>query len=779
MANRLGSLGGRRGWWSEALLGALAGALLVAAPTASGQDRAGDMVATSGATIEPLPLPGWSEAVWQAAQRGESDRLEAFLRAVPSDAVGDAAERLRSRVAQRRRLASEGDATRREEQAESMRTLATHLEAGEITRALTAAVRAQTLSEEWGAVLDDPLIKALIGLAEAAAEEAQAQGDWLLAQELLFRLRTLHEDVGRGDCFRRHQQAMERVNRRISLLAQYAPRGLHELRRRQAQRMAPDQEFPAFNPEFAEDWREQVRGISQPMLAAALRTVVDRHIANMGWRPLIEGGLDAMDLVATTPALVENFPALANPVAVAEWQEAVESCRRLLAAVPDRELSRRQYARIVGELQLANRRTIDLPEPVLFREFGDGAMYAVTSQHEDQYTEIIWPERYRRFQQQVEGRFVGVGILIRHNDRREIEVVNPLEGSPAWRGGVRPGDVIVEVDGVSTVGWSTNRAVDEITGPAGRSVELTVERGEENERVRIPLVREQIKMRSVNGWWKRDLDESGEPLWDWWLDPSAGVGYVRLTSFNEESFRDFRSAIAAMQAEGPLRGLVLDLRHNPGGLLKSAVDFANLYLQGGVVVTGENRFGEEDMRIEARRNRAELVDLPTVVLINQGSASASEIVAGALQAYGAAVVLGDRSFGKGSVQEVHDVSDRNAPAILKLTTQHYRLPPATGEARGRLVHKRPGADDWGVNPDIVVRMTPSQIEQVLNLRQRADQVLDPASVAMLPEGQQERPDVARLLDEGLDPQLETALLILQARALRDLERDPALAAGKR
>jgi carboxyl-terminal processing protease len=746
----------------------LAALLLAAASAAAQVGPAGD--AGSG----QLPLTQWSEAVWRAAIEGRQAELDAHLAAVPAEAVGESAARLRRLVAERQRHASDTDASRRDEQAKAIERLREEFAAGEITKALTAAVQAQTLSDSWGEALDDSPIAELVVAAERAAEAASAEGDWLLAQEILFRLRTLHEDVGRNEEFRRHHAGLERINRRIGLLAQYAPRALHELRGRAASRNSPEREFPAFNPEFAEDWREQVRGISQAMLAAALRTTVSRHIANLSWRTLLEGGLDAVELFATTPALAENFPALSDPETVASWRRAVAAAREMLANVPEEEIARRHYARIVGELQVANRATLDLPEAVLFREFGDGAMYAIASSHEDQYTEIVWPERYRRFQQQVDGRFVGVGILIRHDDRRDIVVVNPLEGSPAWRGGVRPGDTIVEVDGVPTVGWSLNRAVDEITGPAGRPVVLTVRRGEDEETRRIRLVREQIKMRSVNGWWKRDLDTSGEPRWDWWLDPVAGVGYVRLTSFNDESFGDFRSAIAAMRREGTLRGLVLDLRHNPGGLLKSAVDFSNLYLRGGTVVTGEDRFGREEMRIDAQANRAELAGLPTVVLVNQGSASASEIVAGALQAHGAAVVLGDRSFGKGSVQEVHDVSDRAGPAVLKLTTQVYRLPPARGESKGRLVHKRPGAEDWGVNPDILVKMTPAQIEKALSLRLQADQVPEAVEGEEMPS----RPRIADLIEQGIDPQLEMSLLILQARVLRDLEREQTLAAGR-
>ncbi len=720
----------------------------------------------------PPSLDAWSNEVWTAAMGGDLAEVEKLLGEVPTGKSG-VTESFREMVASRNEHATESDEGRRKELDQAIADLGTHLEAGELTKALTAAVRAQTLSEDWGGALDRPEIAGLIRDAEEAEVAAEAAGDWLLAQEILFRLRTLHEDVGRGDDYKRYHAGLERVNRRIGLIAQYAPMALHDLRVKQVARIAPEQELPEFNPAFAEDWKEQVRGISQPMLSSALRTIAAAHIGNVGWRPLLEGGLESLEILGTTTALEENFPALGDPAKVQAWQEALDRCEQLLAAVPDRELSRRHASRIIGELQLANQRTLELPEPVLFREFGDGSTDQLARRYEDQYTEIIWPERYRRFQQQVDGSFVGVGILIRHDDKRDIVVVNPLEGSPAWRGGVKPEDRIVEVDGSSTVGWSTNRAVDEITGPAGRPVTLTLRREGAEEPVEIELIREPIKMRSVNGWWKKGLDEHGDPEWDWWIDRPGGVGYVRLTSFNDESFTDFLDAVNRMKSEGELRGLVLDLRHNPGGLLKSAVDFTNLYLRDGKIVTGEDRTGRETMRIDAQRNRSMLESLPTVVLVNQGSASASEIVAGALQAHDAALVVGDRSFGKGSVQEVHDLSDRQAPAMLKITTQLYRLPPGPEDPEGRLVHKQPGAEDWGVNPDIVVKMTPSQIEEALSLRQRADQIAEVDE-----DDAEPRPDVMELVEGGIDPQLEMALLILKAKVLAQLDRagEPAIAA---
>jgi carboxyl-terminal processing protease len=158
---------------------------------------------------------------------------------------------------------------------------------------------------------------------------------------------------------------------------------------------------------------------------------------------------------------------------------------------------------------------------------------------------------------------------------------------------------------------------------------------------------------------------------------------------------------------------------------------------------------------------AKFVDLPAVVLVNQGSASASEIVSGCLQAHDAAIVLGERTFGKGSVQSLHDVSDRFGQAALKLTTQYYALPPAEGETTGRLVHKTPGDDDWGVNPDLLVEMDFAQIDDALKLRKKSDMIIEWET----DRDAEERPRPDALLSEGLDPQLEMALLLLRARLL--------------
>jgi carboxyl-terminal processing protease len=217
-----------------------------------------------------------------------------------------------------------------------------------------------------------------------------------------------------------------------------------------------------------------------------------------------------------------------------------------------------------------------------------------------------------------------------------------------------------------------------------------------------------------------------------------------------------------MKKDGHPNGLILDLRYNPGGLLPTARRIANLFVTSGTIVSGETADGKELFNMRALPNRAFLSDLPVVILINQGSASASEIVAGCVQAHNAGVIVGQRSWGKGSVQTVHKIAKE---ANVKLTTQYYRLPsPDDGETKGRLVHKRRGSTDWGVIPDVEVRMTPTQISKANKLRQDADILLIDSELV-------ERPDVNQLFEDGVDPQLETALLILRANALSRMIAD--------
>ena len=715
----------------------------------------------------------WSDLVWQSAMRRDSDALQDYLEQLPVSFAGEgeAIARLRSNIARHNANRSEAFKERAEARSKAQGEMVEHSEAGEISQALTDAVMVQTLSDDLSAALTIPEIRQVISAARARIPLAEAEGDWLQAQEMLYRLNILFEHTGE------YRDVLQQVNRRVGLLAYYAPRRLHELRNKRAERLG-EKPLGEFNPATLADWKDRLNDIQHTMVLSALDRAADDHIEGRGWRPLLDGALEALRLLATTKALSETFPALADKQRVDRWVAHIDRQLVKLARTRERDLGWLVCADLIDDLLVASTDTIKLPPEVLYREFGDGAMFEL-----DQFSEIIWPNKIRRFEQSTRGSFVGVGILIRHDERREIMVVTPLEGGPAYFAGIKHEDRIVKVDSKSTAGWSLNDAVDRITGKEGTDVTLSVRREGEDELLTFDLERELIKLRSVKGWWKTGLTETGDPTWGWYIDKPGGVAYIRLTSFNEDTHGDLVRAWREINATGDPSGLILDLRHNPGGLLTSAVNVSNLFVPRGVIVTGEDRKGAKAFpdRI-AKPNQATIADsgIPIVVLINQGSASASEIVAGCLQAYGAALVVGHRSYGKGSVQTVHPIIRRNQmSALLKLTTQYYRLPPSPAERqqglRGRLVHKRPGADVWGVDPDLTVGMTPQQMEAAYELRRQADLIpKDPDQNAKA----KDRPDINGLLTQGIDPQLETALLILQARALGESIEAHAEAGGQ-
>jgi carboxyl-terminal processing protease len=707
----------------------------------------------------------WSQGIWQRAKQGNLEALERAFSALPEDGIAESSLEPFSLSWQRHTentaKALEARNTARTEALANMRTA---IDADDLSKALTEAVTVQTLEDDFDTALANPDIQKLIQWASRELPAVEKSSDWLHAQELLYRLRTLYEDTDRTDQYTYYDDQLERVNRRVGLLARYAPHRLHDLRVRRAERLG--EEIPEdYSPLPGNGWEEQVEGINGRMVRHALRMAAADHIETEGWRPLLTGGLEAMRVLATTASLQETFPKLGDASVVNRWTGHVESELGKLDTMRDEQLTSRHCNRILDDLVTLNDETLQLPLSVLLREFGDGAM-----QRLDRYSEIVWPFEVRRFQQATQGNFTGVGILIRHNEKSEIMVVNPLEGTPAYFAGVRPNDIIVKVADMSTVGWSLNDAVDHITGPKGTDVTIHVRREGVDELIPITMNREIIKIRSVKGWYKESLTDNGDPIWDWYIDPVSRIAYIRLTQFTDDTYADLRDAWSEITAQGQPRGLILDLRHNPGGLLTSAVRISNLFVKRGVIVSGEDKEGNRawpDQR--AIPTRAEMASTPTVVLINQGSASASEIVAGCLQAHEAAVILGERSFGKGSVQTVHPIpGERNA--ALKLTTQYYRLPPAPGEVRGRLVHKRPGATTWGVEPDILVSMTPDQIIETINARQAADTIPDDGEGHALPDSD-ERPAPDEILASGSDPQLQMALLILQAQALGDLDTE--------
>jgi carboxyl-terminal processing protease len=739
----------------------------------------------------PKSVDAWSDALWDAARTGNRATVDMLLENVPDGQASASIEKLRAAVAMRDRHSAESAEAVRALRAEKLAEMKAAMAADQTAKALVAAAYLKYLADDWKTQVESKDIQDLVAHARARADAARAAEDWVFAEDLYTRIRTLYEGTPLKQQYQVYDDLLETdVSPRVNLVLEYAPRTWHRLRKAQYERLDPKDRkrpFPEFSEKGAQDWKSQLEGLTEPMLGEALAQIAAQHLENVGWKPLLQGGLNMVRLLATTSALKENFGSLGDAKVAGAFEDAVKAQMKAVDALRPAEVDARTFARVMAALRKANDETVRLPFEAIIREFGNGAIATMAHDYEDPYTEIVWPDRIRRFNQAIKGNFVGVGVLIRHNDNREITIVNPLDGSPARRAGIKPGDKIVAVNGVSTADWALDRAVESITGPAGSTVTLTISRDGEPGTQDVPLVRQKIKIYSVQGWKKRGYNDRSEPQWDWFIDPEAGLGYVRLTSFNEDTWQDFLRAMHEMASTGPLNGLILDLRGNPGGLMNSAVSVVNAFMREGRIVSVENRFGRELYSQSASAARAPLADVPTVVLINEGSASASEIVSGALEANDVAVVVGERSFGKGSVQEVHPIvgPSGSAEATVKFTVQHYLLPPKPGEAKGRLVHKRPGAEDWGVVPDYTVRLTPVQMEEINKIRASADDVpedpLDDAGAAPEPgepaiKAPREKRDPAELIDKGVDPQLQTALIILQGRALKTAAR--AAAAGR-
>ena len=295
----------------------------------------------------------------------------------------------------------------------------------------------------------------------------------------------------------------------------------------------------------------------------------------------------------------------------------------------------------------------------------------------DPYTRFLDPKQFKEMRIDTSGELMGVGIqLSLDKATKELVVVSPIEGTPASRAGVQSKDVIVSIDGKSTEGMNTEDAVKLIRGPEGSAVILGLRRGDEL--IDVPLTRARIEINAVSYKLNTTRDQHK-------------VGYIRLKQFNANAAKEMREAAKALEAQD-YDGYVLDLRGNPGGLLEASIDIARQWLNEGIIVSTRTREGIRDVR---RATGSAITDKPLVVLIDQGSASASEILSGSLQDNGRAQLVGQKTFGKGLVQAVRGLSDGSG---LTVTIAKYLTPKGTD------IHKN------GIEPDIKSEMSEKQLK---------------------------------------------------------------------
>ena len=293
----------------------------------------------------------------------------------------------------------------------------------------------------------------------------------------------------------------------------------------------------------------------------------------------------------------------------------------------------------------------------------------------DPHSSYLDEKSFKYMNEQTKGKFGGLGIEVTM-EQGVVKVVSPIDDTPASRAGLKPGDYITNLDGESVVGMTLNDAVNKMRGKPGSKIRLTIRRTNEKP-FDVTLKREEIKIQSVKSEIRAD-----------------DVVYVRISSFSENVDKSIEKIITKAKEENKIKGIVLDVRNNPGGLLDQAVAVSDLFLDQGEIVSTRSRNPEDTVRFTAKDG--DISDgLPIVVLINDGSASASEIVAGALQDHKRAILLGEKTFGKGSVQTVVPLGDYGA---MRLTTARYYTPS------GKSIQAK------GIEPDVVVH--PAKVEEI-------------------------------------------------------------------
>ena len=310
----------------------------------------------------------------------------------------------------------------------------------------------------------------------------------------------------------------------------------------------------------------------------------------------------------------------------------------------------------------------------------------------DPYTRFMDPKEFRDLQVETSGQLIGVGIQLSQNEKtKKLEVIAPIEDTSASKAGILSKDIIIKIDSKSTAGMDVNQAVQLIRGKEGTSVKLTVQR-DSRQTLEFNLLRQQIEIHPVEAKYRpNELN---------------GIGYIRLKQFSANAATEMRTAIAKLESQGA-KGYVLDLRSNPGGLLYGAIDIARMWLDDGKIVSTVNRQGTGDISVA---NNTAITKKPLVVLVDGGSASASEILAGALQDNKRAQLVGATTFGKGLVQSVRPLSDGAGMAV---TIAKYFTPS------GKDINHA------GIKPDLEVKLSKAQIQALVKDRTKVATAADP------------------------------------------------------
>ncbi len=495
--------------------------------------------------------------------------------------------------------------------------------------------------------------------------------------------------------------------------------------------------------EDAIDWQERRRGITYDMFAHALRCVADRYVDPLDFTAMGRKALRNCLILTEAPKLATAFEQLNNEENASEFRRGLISLRDGLAGRVE-GIGCLDILELLRDVLEVNNDSLELPTEVLVAEFAEGAFDAL-----DGYTYVVWPADVETFRKDMTSEFSGIGVYISKAEGL-LKIESLLDDSPAADAGLDAGDVIMAIDGKNTAHISIDMAVRSITGKAGTTVTLSVDREGFEEPREFDVTRRRIVVHTVKG---ISRDEQGH--WQHFVDQQNGIAYIRLTSFADETAASLRRCLRQLKRQD-MRALVLDLRRNSGGFLSTAIDVVDTFVSDGLIVASRSRDSSRPVQDFAQQRSTFDPQLPVVVLVDAHSASASEIVSGALQDHHRALVVGTRTFGKGNVQTIQKL--RPSEAELKMTIAYYYLPS------GRRVHKGPKEHinpDYGVHPDVKVELVGKLLEDWYKVTHAAGVLHRPGSLNGDSEWKTYSP--GDVLEN--DPQLTIACICLQAQLL--------------
>ncbi len=591
----------------------------------------------------------------------------------------------------------------------------------DIDETMLALVRAREFAEELQKeeLLNDPFVMDILDRMQQKADEYEQEGEWLDAYTHNYIwLTALYEDDDK------YKDKAEELTELATI------------------------ELSLKDSNCGETAAERYEDIKPEMFLRGLNLLENNYVNVIDYGDMANSALKRCRLLGQV---------LENTHEELTWKVAKDAFGRWLSGLDDVQaqvdldtskqmpMQLQMMAATFEDVLALNSITLQLPEEVVIAQFAEASLTAL-----DPYTIIVWPWDVKDYEKMMTQQFTGIGVEI-SKATGVLKVASLLPDTPAYKSGLDADDEIIAVDGEPTKEMTIFCAVSKITGPKGTKVTLTIHRPSTDETKEYKITRDKIVVDPLRGWTR---DAEGQ--WDYVIDPDNDIGYVRLTQFTENSGSDLDEVLRKLEKKSGLEGLILDLRFNTGGYLQVAADVVDLFVKEGVIVKSNPRHGNVTYEIAHRSGTHP--DYPLVILINGSSASASEIVAGALQDenHQRATLVGQRSYGKGSVQNQTPYTGNGS--LMKYTMAYYHL-PSDQRVKNRYQIEKQGRTDWGIAPDFEVEMLSNEVRNMLDIQRDNDVLFQNGHGGK--DGQAKRHSLEETIQA--DPQLAAAIMIVRSQ----------------